>query len=184
MVRVIERGGTIAYPAETMYGLGGDGLSADLVSTITQLKRRPEAKGFILLVDSVERATCLCSAFPESARKLAEKYWPGPLTLLLEAADPNSPVAAGGKLAVRLPDSPWIREWVRLSDRPLLSTSANRAGKPPARSAEEVQETFLEDLDLLVIGPSFDRSLIPSTIVDTTTDPPQVVREGRLCIDR
>lgn len=183
VIRTIRQGGTIAYPAETMYGLGGNGLSAALVEKIREVKGRHEGKGLILLVDTVDRAESLCREFPDRARALAEKYWPGPLTLLLPAADSDLAAGADGKVAIRLPAPPWLREWVRLSDCPLLSTSANRSGEFPARTAEELREGFADSIDLLVTGPAFDEGIPPTTIVDVTVDPPMVVREGALSLE-
>jgi L-threonylcarbamoyladenylate synthase len=182
LIDVISREGTLGYPAETMYGLGGDGLSSKVIDSIHMIKNRDERKGVILLIDTIERAEELCANFPSKAGDLARKYWPGPLTLLLEAAE-SLPAAEGGKIALRMPRPDHIREWVRLSDRPLASTSANAVGGSPARSPETLRTAFLEKVDLLVLGPTFGDSDLPSTIVDATIDPPAILRQGALSIN-
>ncbi len=181
LIDVISRCGTLGYPAETMYGLGGDGLSPRVVDSIHMIKKREEKKGLILLVDTIERAEELSANFPSAAGDLARKHWPGPLTLLVEAAG-SLPTAADGRIALRMPRPDHLREWVSMADRPLASTSANLRGGSPARSPEALRTLFLEKVDLLVTGPTFGEDDLPSTIVDTTLDPPAVVRQGALSI--
>lgn len=174
----IRDGRILGYPAETMYGLGGDGGNAAVVAAVRAIKGRRAGKGFILLVDSTGRAEELCGPLPDAARELADRHWPGPLTLVLPAADPGHPAAADGKLAVRLPRSAHLVEWVRLAGRPLLSSSANRAGGAPARTADALARSFGDDLDLIVAGPRFDEETPPSTVVDLTGDRPRLLRAG------
>jgi len=190
LVRVVETiggGGILAYPAETMYGIGGDGLDRDLFDRIARIKGERRGKPFILLLDEPARWRQVASAFPPVAERLALRHWPGPLTLLLPAL-PGSPAAGGGGegeklVAVRVPEPLHLRIWVAASDRPLISTSANRSGDEPARTPEQLRELFQGRVELLITGPLFPDGALPSTIVDVTTDPPSIVRRGALPLE-
>ncbi len=177
LIDVIQRGGTIAYPAETMYGIGGDGENRSVVEAVRRLKRREKGKGMIVLASSAKEVERRFGPLRGGAALLARRYWPGPLTLLLR--DPTgSPAAAKGKIAVRVPDSPYLAEWIRLSGRLLLSTSANEAGEAPMTESAAVRTLWSDRVDLLVLGPSFSHDTLPSTVVDASVDPPRIVRRG------
>jgi len=177
VVEVIDRGGILAYPAETMYGLGGDGLSSAVADRLSRIKKSDSDRAFLLLIDEIDSWRNVAARFPEPARLLAARYWPGPVTLLLPARD-DCVAAQGGKVAVRVPDLPEIRRWITFSGRPLFSTSANRSGEEPVRTAVELERHFADAVDLLVVGPSFTAGEPPSTIIDATVDPPRLVRAG------
>jgi L-threonylcarbamoyladenylate synthase len=177
VVDAIRRRGVIAYPAETMYGLGGDGLDRAVASRIAAMKGSRTGRPFLLLLAGIDQWEIVAGSFPEEARSLADRWWPGPLTILLPARE-DCAAGKGGKVAVRVPDLPVVRAWARESGRPLLSTSANLAGGAPARSPEVVRAQFGRLVDLLVTGPVFPASGAPSTIIDGTTSPPRLVRAG------
>jgi len=177
VLETIRAKGTLAYPAETMYGIGGDGLDREVAARIAAAKGSPPGKPFLLLLDDVDRWRQVAASLPPSAEEAARKHWPGPLTLLLPARD-DCAAAYEGKVAVRVPDLEVVRVWVREAGRPLFSTSANRAGRAPVRGPEELRALFGERLDLLVTGPVFPSTGLPSTIVDATADPPRVLRRG------
>ena len=181
-METIAAGGIIAYPAETMYGLGGDGNRADVIQRLSAVKGHGEERGFLLLIHRTDRWSWAASSFPPAAERLADRFWPGPLTLLLPAL-PDHPAAFGAKVALRVPALGDLRLWVERCGLPLLSTSANRSGEEPLRDPESVRERFADRLDLIVEGPRFDAAGLPSTIVDVTTDPPSVVRRGALSLD-
>lgn len=177
IARLVREGGILAYPAETMYGLGGDGLRADVASRIAALKGSPSEKAFLLLLDDEERWPSVASRFPGAARRLAREWWPGPLTILLPAR-PGCVAAREGKVAVRVPDLPAVRRWIGAAGVPLFSTSANRSGADPVRDPADLRALFGEGLDLVVAGPRFPPDGPPSTVVDGTVDPPRLVRAG------
>jgi L-threonylcarbamoyladenylate synthase len=177
VVDVIRHGGLFAYPAETMYGLGGDALRADVAARLAEAKESPPGRPFLVLLDREARWPDVASAFPEEALRLAERHWPGPLTILLPAR-PGCAAAHEGKVAVRVPDLPIVQTWIRASGTPLFSTSANRAGREPARDPGAVREAFAGRVDLLVAGPGFPEDALPSTIVDATVSPARLVRAG------
>ncbi|MBN1826323.1 MAG: L-threonylcarbamoyladenylate synthase [Candidatus Eisenbacteria bacterium] len=179
----IREGALIVYPAETMYGLGGDGLDPAVWRKIRAVKGRGADKPFLLLLDEPERWRLVASRFPAAARRLADRYWPGPLTLVLPAISGSPAAGPRGGVAVRVPDRDWLRGWVRLADRPLISTSANRDGGEPEGDPDRLTILFGEEADLIVAGPRFDPVGPPSALVDATFDPPRLLRAGPFPIE-
>ncbi len=180
----IRRGSVVAIPTDTLYGLAADPFNEAAVRKIFRIKRRPETKPILLLIDSLHRLKGLIQAPPEHFHVLAEKFCPGPLTLILRA-DKNVPAcitAGSGTVAVRLPRSPLVRALSRLTRRPLTGTSANISGRPGARSADEVERQIGTRLDLLLDAGRVTRST-PSTIVDLSGDSPKIVRAGAIPAD-
>jgi L-threonylcarbamoyladenylate synthase len=176
----LERGDLIAIPTETVYGLAAlpdDAAIARLIAA----KQRSADKGIQLLVDSMAQAQGLASLSP-AAEQLGAAFWPGGLTLLVgRRADVELPDSLGGgrpALGIRLPDHDVPRALAR-GLGPLAASSANVSGRPPATTAQMVIES-LGDLLALVIDDGPVRGGIASTVVDCTTDPPQVVREGAI----
>jgi len=178
VARKIREGALVVYPAETMYGIGGDGLDPSLRDRIFTFKGRGEEAPLLLLLDEPDRWRAVASRFPPAARALADRYWPGPLTLVLPARPAAAAAGPGGGVAVRVPRPAYLREWVRLADRPLFSTSANRRGEEPEGDPARLADRFGEDADLIVAGPRFDPVGPPSALVDGTVDPPRLLRPG------
>jgi len=178
VARAIRDGALVVYPAETMYGIGGDGTDRAVRDRIGALKGGREEKPILLLLDEKERWRSVASRFPAAARALADRYWPGPLTLVLPALPGIAAASAEGGVAVRVPDGEWLRTWVRLADRPLFSTSANREGEAPAGDPDRLADLFGDEADLIVAGPRFDPVGPPSALVDATADPPRLLRPG------
>jgi L-threonylcarbamoyladenylate synthase len=176
----LERGELIAIPTETVYGLAALPLEAS-VERLIAAKQRSTDKGIQLLVDSVEQAEALAT-FGAGARNLATAFWPGGLTLVVaRREDVTLPELLGGgrpTLGIRLPDHETPRALARRLG-PLAASSANVSGRPPATTAQDVVES-LGDLLALVIDDGPVRGGMASTVVDCTTDPPQVLREGAI----
>ena len=130
--RIIRSGGLVAIPTETVYGLGADGLNPDAVAKIFIAKGRPQDNPLILHVTGPEQMDTLCHDIPASAYLLAEKFWPGPLTMVLPARDiiPRETTAGLATVALRCPDNAVTREIIRLSGTPIAAPSANLSGKP------------------------------------------------------
>jgi L-threonylcarbamoyladenylate synthase len=150
------------------------------VERIFRLKGRAEDKPILLLADSRRQAETLAACLPASFERLAARFWPGPLTIVLPAAPavPERITAGTGTVAVRVPGAILTRELIRAALRPLTGPSANRSGQPPAQSAAEVRACFPAGLDwILNAGPAHNSA--PSTIVDLTGTP-RVVREGAI----
>ncbi|HEX5000162.1 MAG TPA: L-threonylcarbamoyladenylate synthase [Terriglobia bacterium] len=174
----LRNGGVIGYPTDTAYGLGADPFNDAAVREIFRIKGRPETKPILLVVDSLEMAGRVARVSDE-VRRLAEEFWPGPLTLVLPALESVSPLitAGTGTVGVRWPDAPMALRLIHGLDRPLTATSANRSGLPAAVTAGEVESQLAGWLDLLVDGGSLP-ARGGSTLLDMTTSPAVLLREG------
>jgi len=170
----------IAIPTDTVYGLAADPFQPAAVREIFRLKGRPESKPILLLVNSLRQVEMLTAGLPDAFHSLAARFWPGPLTVILPAAPsvPESITAGTGTVAIRLPGSILVQELIRAAHVPLTGTSANRSGRPPARSAAEVKQQFPSGLSLILDGGPAP-SGVPSTLVDLTGEP-RIVREGAI----
>src|SRR5262249_28113914 len=149
----LRGGGIIAFPTDTAYGLGVDPFNAGAVDRLFKVKGRPETKPILLLVDSIAMAESL--SVPVSRfHDVANRFWPGPLTLILHAA-PNMPVTvtAGTKtIGLRWPKAPFAAKLVERSGQPLTATSANRSGQPSTITADEVRAQLGDLVDAIVDG--------------------------------
>ncbi len=178
---MIKNGGLIAYPTETVYGLGADPHNAEAIQKIFIAKGRAEDKGIILLIRGVDDLSRLVRAVSPTAQILIDAFWPGPLTLVFRANPDLSPALLGGRdtVALRHSSSPIATRLLMALGGPLTSTSANRSTEPPARSACEVENALGEHLDLILDGGPSD-SARPSTLVDVSTDRAILLREGAI----
>jgi L-threonylcarbamoyladenylate synthase len=185
----IRDGGLLAYPTETLYGLGG-AVNPPAIEALARLKGRPADKPFLVLISGVAMLGMAGVRLDGRAAALADRYWPGPLTLVLPvlAKGRVSPTAAAGTkgLAVRWTSHGGMARLIQAYGEPITSTSANLSGVPPATTVEEIArqwETAIArgELCLLDGGPLTDRS--PSTVVDCTGPVPRVTRRGALTTD-
>ena len=176
---IIKRGGLVAIPTETVYGLGANGLDEQAVAKIFEAKGRPQDNPLILHVTGPEQIEQFCHHIPQAAYDLAEKFWPGPLTMVLPARSSVPKRTTGGlsPVAVRCPDSDVTREIIRLSGVPLAAPSANISGKPSTTTAEHVRHDHDGRIELIVDGGSC-RVGVESTIVDLTEERPRLLRPG------
>jgi L-threonylcarbamoyladenylate synthase len=183
----VRAGGLLAYPTETVYGVGGD-TSEDAVSRLRSLKSRGPRRAFILLVESADAVARL--RWTRDARALAETFWPGSLTLVLEDPGGIFPrwVSDERKRAVgvRVSPHPLVARLLREVGGPLTSTSLNAPGEPPASSGSEAVEVIrrLGGRDVLVLDAGTLPRSGPSTVVDCTGERPVVLREGSSPISR
>ena len=170
----------IAYRTDTFYGLGADPFNSSAVARIRTLKGRDD-KPILLLISDLDQLERLVVESSQEFSDLAEKFWPGPLTIIGKAVDdlPDEITAGTGTVGVRLPNDETVRQLVRDCGGVLTATSANPAGRSPARSAEEVRAYFPEGIDLIVDGGEVTATE-PSTVLDATTSPPRIVREGAI----
>lgn len=176
---VLARDGVIAYPTETFYGLGANCLSRKALRRVFEIKQRPSSKGLPVLVSDLKMAEGLAARLPPAFYSLASRFWPGPLTLVVKAADRLPPELVGPAHAVgiRLPAVPWLQALIRESGFALVTTSANISGRGEIASAEEVKRAFLDKVDLIVDGgPTPGRK--PSTVIDLTGRKAVLIREG------
>ena len=183
----LRAGGLLAYPTETVYGLGSRPLAPD-VRALAALKGRAAGKPFLLLVSSREMAEAQGLAFTESARALARAFWPGPLTLVLPGGGGRLPDLLRGPeggIAVRWTSHPLIVALVAELDEPLTSTSANLPGSAPAPGAEAVLRDFRDAVaagQLMVLDGGVLGNRPPSTVVDCTGSAPRVIRQGAVSL--
>lgn len=181
----LHRGGLLAYPTETVYGLGSAPRAEDL-ARLARLKGRPARKPFLLLVSGQRMAEDYGLVFTPSAAVLAQAFWPGPLTLVLRGGEgrlPDELRGPEGGIAVRHTGHAGIRRLVGALGMALTSTSANRPGGPPAPGPDRLVELWREDVDagtLLVLDGGVLGNVPPSTLVDCTTAVPLMVREGAI----
>jgi L-threonylcarbamoyladenylate synthase len=176
---LVLRGGVIGYPTETVYGIGGDPTDTGVIGRIHALKGRSERKTFLLLVGSGTELSEYVEDMPEPAARLMEAFWPGPVTLIFRASA-KLPAALTGpdrRIGFRISPDPVCAVLLRALAMPLISTSANPTGKPPARSARETLRYFPRGLDALIDGGDRPESM-PSTVVDVTRAVPLLMRAG------
>ena len=181
MVEVIKQGGVIAFRTDTFYGLGADPFNAAAVARIRTLKGREDDKPILLLIADPADVERLIVDPSREFQELAARFWPGPLTIIGHAvSELSEEITAGtGTVGVRLPADANLRSLVRDCCGALTATSANPAGRKPARSADDVRSYFPEGLDLILDGGEVT-AIEPSTVVDATLSPPRVVREGAI----
>ena len=176
---IIKNGGLVALPTETVYGLGANGLSDEAVAKIFVAKGRPQDNPLILHVASSRQIDDICHDIPEAARRLAERFWPGPLTMVLPAKDivPKGTTAGLSTVAVRCPDHALTREIIRLAGVPIAAPSANLSGTPSTTTAQHVRHDHDGKIEAIVDGGPC-RVGVESTIVDMTEQPPRLLRPG------
>jgi L-threonylcarbamoyladenylate synthase len=180
-VAVLKGGGLVAYPSDTVYGLGAAASDEQAVARVFAVKGRPSEKALSLLLADAEDMAPLCADVPVAAKLLAERFWPGPLTLVLWRSPAFHSAAVGGsdRVAVRVPDHAFLRELIRALGEPITGTSANRSGRPACRTDAEVERELGDDVDLIIDGgPS--RAGQESTVVDITGDAPRIIRAGAI----
>ncbi len=181
--RHLSAGGLLAYPTETVYGLGSRAVHAD-VHALARLKGRREGKAFLLLVASRAMAQAQGLRFTRSAQALADQFWPGPLTLVLAGGEGRLPDALRGPeggVAVRWTSHVGMARLITILGFPVTSTSANRPGEPTAPGPTAILEQFRSDIDagtLLVLDGGTLGNLPPSTVIDCTQSTPRVIRDG------
>ena len=176
---IIRRGGLVAIPTETVYGLGADGLNEEAVASIFAAKGRPQDNPLILHVAEPGEIEKFCHSIPKAAYTLAERFWPGPLTMVLPAKDIVPKRTTGGlsTVAVRCPDNDVTRAIIRLSGVPIAAPSANLSGKPSTTTAAHVLHDHDGKIDAIVDGGPC-RVGVESTIVDLTDAHPRLLRPG------
>ncbi len=169
-VSILKSGGLIAFPTETVYGLGCSLLDKGAIERIYRVKKRKKDKPLIVFIAGIRDLENLVSKVPEIGEKLIRRFWPGPLTLIFKAKD-------GNKIALRMPSNRISQEIVSRADAPLATSSANISGNPSPRTAEEVLKDLDGLIDILIDG-GHSQIGIESTVLDLTTSPPAVLREG------
>ena len=184
-VDTITSGGIIAFPTNSVYGLGGDPLNIEVINRIYDIKYRDRSKGLLLLVADTEEAEKIAD-FSKISYKLAERFWPGQLTLILKKKEPNiipsEVTASKNTVGIRVPENEIILAILRkLKSKGyfggIIGTSANYSGEPPSISGDEVAKKFLTPIDLIIDGGK-TRTRVSTTILDCTTEELKLLRIG------
>lgn len=181
--KVIRNGGTVAFPTETVYGLGANALDDEAVRKIFIAKGRPQDNPLIIHVSTKEISE-LVKGVPEVAQKIIDKFWPGPLTVILEKKDiiPNVTSANLNTIGIRMPNSEIALKLIELAERPIAAPSANISGRPSPTEVERCVEDLNGRVDYIIGGESSDIG-VESTIVDCTVNPPLVLRPGGITLE-
>jgi len=176
---IIKKGGLVAFPTETVYGLGADALNPKAVSNLFKAKKRPTDNPPIIHVENTNTIHTLAEQVPPKADTLMKKFWPGPLTLVFKRSKnvPDVTVAGLDTVAIRMPQHNVALALIRESNCPIAAPSANLAGKPSPTTAEHVLKDLNGRIDaILDAGPT--RIGVESTVLDLSVDPPVVLRPG------
>lgn len=176
---LLKGGQLVALPTETVYGLGANGLDPQAVAKIFQAKGRPQDNPLILHIANAQQMELFCHHIPESAWRLADAFWPGPLTMVLPARDvvPKCTTANLPTVAVRCPDCEITRKIISQAGVPVAAPSANISGKPSTTTAQHVYHDHNGKIPLIVDGGPC-RVGVESTIIDLTEHPPRLLRPG------
>lgn len=178
---MIRSGGLVAVPTETVYGLACNGLDREAVDRVYEVKGRPAVKPLSLMVSGAEMMDKFCVEVPKAAKTLAEKFWPGPLTIVLRSAPivPEIVRAGGDTVGLRCPDHPLTLEALRLAGVPFAAPSANPSGEASPKNAEKVLEYFEGKIEAVIDGGRCGIGT-ESTIIDMSRTPYRILRQGAL----
>lgn len=182
--KIIRTGGLVAFPTETVYGLGADALNPSAVLSLFRAKERPLDNPPIIHVGNMRDVERIAEEIPEKARILMERFWPGPLTLVLKRSDkiPAEVVSNLNTVAVRMPSHRVALFLIQESSRPIAAPSANLAGRPSPTRAEHVLEDLNGRIDMILdAGPTTIG--VESTVLDMTSEPPIVLRPGGITVE-
>ena len=176
---ILKRGGLVAFPTQTVYGLGGDGLNPDSSRKIYAAKGRPSDNPLIIHIADMDSLGKLVTQVPGKARKLAERFWPGPLTMIFQKSREVPYETTGGleSVAVRMPSHPVALALIRAGGGYVAAPSANTSGRPSPTKAEHVVEDLQGKIEMIVDGGDVGIGL-ESTIVDFTEEIPVILRPG------
>jgi L-threonylcarbamoyladenylate synthase len=175
----IKEGGLVAFPTETVYGLGADALNSNAVKALFKAKRRPFDNPPIVHVGDVEHVHKLVKEVPPRSQKLMKTFWPGPLTLIFNRSKivPDVTVSGLDTIAIRMPKHEVALALLRESERPISAPSANLAGKPSPTTAKHVLDDLGKRIDA-ILDAGHTNIGVESTVLDMTVDPPQILRPG------
>ena len=181
---IIKSGGTVAFPTETVYGLGADALNPSAVEKIFKAKNRPADNPLIVHISSNDMLNIVAKDIPETARKLMDSFWPGPLTIILNRTDVVPDITTGGleTVAVRMPSHDVALALIREAGVPIAAPSANTSGRPSPTKAAHVIQDMDGRIDAIIKGDD-SRIGMESTVMDLTVTPPTLLRPGGLSLE-
>ncbi len=179
--RILREGGLVAFPTETVYGLGADGLNQEASKKIYGAKGRPSDNPLIIHITNMQDLEKIVEEIPEAARIVAEKYWPGPLTMIFKKAACVPYETTGGldTVAVRMPSDEVAKAVIRAGGGYIAAPSANTSGRPSPTTAAHVKEDLEGKIDMILDGGAVDIG-VESSILDVTVDPPMILRPGAI----
>lgn len=177
--RILKQGGTVAFPTETVYGLGADALDPVAVSKIFEAKGRPADNPLIVHIASMDSLDKIATDIPPIAFELMDAFWPGPLTLVLKRMSAVPDITTGGldTVAVRMPDNPVALALIKEAGTPLAAPSANRSGRPSPTTAGHVISDLSGRINAVIDGGAVEVG-VESTVLDVTSDVPVILRPG------
>jgi L-threonylcarbamoyladenylate synthase len=183
-VRLLRAGKVIAFPTDTVYGIGADGFNERAIEQLFVVKERERGKAIPYLLSDTKDLAKVAREIPRAAQMLAEKFFPGGLTLVVPASPrvPKILIAGGNTIAVRVPNHPTTRALIDALGVPLAATSANISGGENPANARDVLKQLDGRIPLILDGGA-TRGNIPSTVVDVSTDPPKVLRVGVITVE-
>lgn len=178
---ILRTGGLVAFPTETVYGLGGDGLQPEAARRIYEAKGRPSDNPLILHISKEEELAAIVSGIPQKANALMDAFWPGPMTLIFHKSKQVPYETTGGleTVAVRMPEHEAARQLIAWAGVPVAAPSANVSGRPSPTTAEHVKEDLWGRIDMIVDGGPVGIG-VESTIVDLTEEVPVILRPGHI----
>ena len=182
--RIIRDGGLVAFPTETVYGLGGDALNKESSRKIYEAKGRPSDNPLIIHISNMDDLKPIVEEIPEDVYRLAEAFWPGPLTIIMKksALVPKETTGGLDTVAVRMPSHPVARKFIEYAGGYVAAPSANVSGRPSPTRAKYVIEDMTGRIDMILDGDGIDIGL-ESTIVDMTGEVPMILRPGYITLD-
>jgi len=183
IVDTLEKGGVVAMPTDSVYGLICDAENVEAIKRVYQIKERPEEKPFLILITPSFNLSDYVELINERVQKLINNFWPGPLTIIFHRKKGVlDHISEDDSIAIRMPKSHFLWMIIDSVKKPIIAPSANLSNKPPASNAEMVIDNFGDKVDLLVDGGESVEK-IPSTIIDVRTFPYKIVRQGIISLD-
>ena len=184
-ISILKKGGVVAYPTDTVYGLGACMTDTKAVDRIFQVKGRPKGMALPVLLADKAQIEAIVTSIPSSAQRLANKFFPGPLTIILPKSDVVPDIITGGgrTVAFRIPNHQVPLALIKGLGKPIVGTSANLSGYPSTLTAVEVQAQIGDKIDMVIDGGRCPGG-IESTVVDLTGEKPVVRRQGAISIEK
>jgi len=184
-VNLLQEGDIVAFPTETVYGLGANALNAEAVKKIFKAKGRPADNPLIVHISSIEMLKRIVKRLDPKVEKLTKAFWPGALTILFEKNEliPDIVTAGLPTVAIRMPSNPIIGKLIQLSNLPIAAPSANSSGKPSPTTAEHVLDDLDGKIKLIINGGSTDIG-VESTVIDVNHKPPLILRPGGVTLEQ
>ena len=181
---IIKSGGIVAFPTETVYGLGANGLDEEAVKNIYKAKGRPSDNPLILHISTIEQLYPLVDEIPDLAYTCMEKFWPGPLTIIFKKSEiiPNIITAGLDTVAIRMPDHPIASMLISKAKVPIAAPSANLSGKPSPTKGSHVVEDMMGKIEMIIDGGGTGVGL-ESTVLDLSTETPTILRPGGITLE-